>query len=120
MNDQNTTIEELKLQFKKVIDDRDWAQFHSPKNVSMDISIEAAELMEKFLWYDCQESYDVAQSSIKEEIADEVADIFTSLLNFCEITGIDLATATRHKIKKIEAKYPIDKAKGNRKKYTEL
>jgi dCTP diphosphatase len=120
MNDSITTIQELKEKFKKLVDDRDWAQFHSPKNIVMDIAIESAELMEKFLWYDCQESYQIAQSHIKEDIADEVADIFTSLLNFCEVTNIDLATATINKMKKIEAKYPIEKAKGQRKKYTEL
>ena len=99
-------------------DARDWKQFHSPKNLAEGLSIEAAELMENFLWKTTEQSHslnDTEQARVKEE----VADIFTFLLYFCHSLDIDLYAETHQKIEKNARKYPVDKAKGNCLKYTE-
>jgi NTP pyrophosphatase (non-canonical NTP hydrolase) len=119
MSDQNTTIDMLKQKVKKYIDARDWAQFHSPKNVSMDIIKEASELMEFFMWIESPESWQRLEQK-RDTIKHEVADIAFGLINFCSLANIDLAQAMDEKIALNEKKYPIEKAKGKATKYTEL
>jgi NTP pyrophosphatase (non-canonical NTP hydrolase) len=96
------------LQFRK---DRDWEQFHTPKNLAASISIEASELLELYQWGD---------SADDQAIKEEVADIFIYLLYFCHDQKIDLWDAVEKKIIKNNSKYSVQKSKGNAKKYTEL
>ncbi len=119
MADNITTIHELKEKIKLFMQERDWHQFHNPKNISMSIAAEAAELMEFFLWIDGNQSYEVCQKK-RDQVEQEVADVAILLLNFCERTQIDLAEAIMHKMKINAQKYPIEKAKGRTDKYTDL
>jgi len=119
MNDNKTTIETLKKQLKKFVDERDWNQFHSPKNMSMGIAIEAAELMEFFQWSDAQQSFEIFAKK-REEIEHEIADIAVYTLMFCAENNIDLSTAIEKKMKLNAKKYPVEKSKGKPTKYTEL
>ena len=103
--------------FRQVVDslikfrnDRDWEQYHTPKNLASAISVEAGELLECFLW----------QEEPTKDIRQEIADIFIFLAYLCHDTNIDLLQAVREKIKINEKKYPINKAKGNCRKYDEL
>lgn len=102
------------LQFRK---DRDWEQFHTPKNLAISISIEAAELLEHFQWQ--KENEDLAADK-KEEVAKEIADIFIYLLLMSNDLGIDLLSEAKKKIEENAKKYPVEKARGSAKKYKEL
>lgn len=94
-------------------EERDWKQFHKPKDLAMALSIEASELLECFLWKDISKAN-------KDNIKDEVADIFSYLLYIASDLEIDLQEATLKKIKSNSEKYPISKSKGNSTKYTDL
>ena len=96
---------------------RDWDQFHSPRNLAMALSVEAAELLECFLWSRDDETVD---ESKKPHIAEEAADVLICLVNFCAQAGIDLGEAFDRKLAKNEAKYPVEKARGSREKYDRL
>jgi len=101
--------------------ERDWEQFHAPKNLSMAISAEAGELMEHFLWIPAEDSAaHCANPAKKPKIEEELADIILFTLQFANMAKIDIATAVEAKIAKNALKYPIEKAKGRSEKYTEL
>ncbi len=112
-------MDELIREIRRFNAERDWGVFHTPKNLSMGLSIEAAELMEHFLWLTGEESASVPAEQ-KSGIADELADILIYLINLSEVLGVDLLSAAREKLKKNGLKYPVDKSRGNAKKYTEL
>jgi len=111
MNDQTTTIQELKDKFTQFCQNRNWEQFHSPKNLSMCIAAEAAELMEHFLWIDVKESSTVMEEN-RHEIEKEVADIAFGLLQFCAINKIDLTKAVDTKLQELDRRYPVEKSYG--------
>lgn len=121
MNDKETTVEEAKLLAKKFVTDRDWKQFHDAKKMADSLMVEMGELMELFLWKTNQEVVEklASDQAYKQEVEDETADVFFNLLMFVEEAGIDLSAAFEQKIAKAEAKYPIEKAKGINKKYTQ-
>ena len=119
MSDSTTTLQQVKDEVRLFTEEREWQQFHSPKNLSMNIAAEAAELMEKFLWITTQESFQEVESN-RQEIEDEVADVFHGLLCLCNAANIDLSTALRNKRVKAAKKYPIEKARGNYTKYDKL
>jgi len=119
MPDAITTIEQLKNDVKKFIEERDWQQFHSPKNLSMGIVSEASELLDLFLWCDIQDSYEMLEKK-REEVENEIADIAYMLLAFCIRHNIDLSSAIAHKRIEAARKYPVEKCKGKSIKYTEL
>lgn len=119
MADNNTNIGILKQKVRKIMDERDWQQFHSPKNLSMSIAVEAAELMEIFLWIDNGQSLQILEKK-RQNIEQEIADIAIGILNFCSRFNIDLSKVIEEKLVNLEKKYPIDKAKGSYLKYTEL
>jgi len=100
-------------------DERDWAQFHNPKDMAAALAIEAAELQEIFLWRTGEEITATAEKK-KTEIEDEVADIAVYLLEFADNQGIDIEAAILAKLEKNAAKYPVEKAKGSSAKYTDL
>jgi dCTP diphosphatase len=113
MSDAATTIDELKALVRRFVSERDWEQFHSPKNLAMGIAVEAAELMECFLWVDLPASRELANDPKKREaIADEMADVFCYLLNLSNVLGIDLSAALTAKIVKNIQKYPAEQYKG--------
>lgn len=114
--DRLDSIKALVTAFRK---ERDWEQFHNPKNLAISLSLEASELLEHFQWKNMEESLEYV-SKHKEELSDEIADILVYLLYMSSDFGIDLVGAVENKMKKNKAKYPIDKSKGNSKKYTEL
>ena len=91
--------------------ERDWKKFHTPENLAKSISIEAAELLEHFQW---QKEYD------ENEVADELADVLIYCLYMADAMDFDVKEIILNKMKKNAIKYPIDKSKGNAKKYTEL
>lgn len=117
--DTKVAIAELKNNVKKFVEDRDWRKYHLPKNLSMAIAAEAAELMELLLWVESKDSLAQVENK-REAVEDEVADIFCYLLQFCNECNIDLSSALENKLQKNAQKYPVEKAKGSAKKYTEL
>ena len=113
MSDKQTTIQEIRSLIDSFADERDWQQFHSPKNLSMSISIEAAELMELFQWLSLEEAKKVMESGKSRENAiDEIADVLIYAFAFCIRNNIDISDAIRQKMKKNIKKYPKDKYKG--------
>lgn len=97
-------------------DERDWEQFHSPKNLAAAISVEAAELQELFLWEDGSEP----DPSRSDDVAEEIADVLIYALLFCHQMDVDPARAVREKLELNRERYPVDQARGRSDKYTEL
>lgn len=121
MQDDKTTVAELRARVLAFARERDWEQFHSPKNLSMALAAEAGELMEHFLWAESKTSGDILRDPKKRtEIEDEIADVVIYALEFANMGGIDLAAAIETKLAKNALKYPVEKAKGRANKYTEL
>ncbi len=120
-SDSATTLDTIKQRVLAFARERDWEQFHSPKNLSMALAAEAGELMEHFLWATPEQSRVVAADPGKRsKIADELADVIIYALEFANITGLDVAAAIEAKMAANAAKYPVEKAKGRADKYTEL
>ena len=119
--DATTTITELKSRVLAFARERDWEQFHSPKNLSMALAAEAGELMEHFLWTDAGASLDRSREPVRRgKIEEELADVVIYSLEFANITGIDLAAAIETKLAANAEKYPVEKSRGLSEKYTEL
>lgn len=116
--DKNTNIEELKEQIKKFCEDRDWDQFHNPKELAIGIITEAGELLDKFRFKNEDEMKNILAKR-KEEISDELADVAIFLLRFSQKHDIDLSEAIKIKLEKNEKKYPAREWKGSNKKYDE-
>ncbi|MCW8916209.1 MAG: nucleotide pyrophosphohydrolase [Magnetovibrio sp.] len=115
------SILELTARLTKFRDDRDWRQFHSLKDLIQSVSIESGELLELTQWKDTQAVEDATlDPDFRTRLSEEVADVFIYLLLISERAGIDIIEEAHRKIDKNDAKYPVDKAKGNAKKYTEL
>lgn len=109
-------IIELQKELRQFATDRDWDQFHSPKNLSMALNVEASELLECFQWLTEEESKNLDSDDLKS-VSEEVADVFIYLLKIADKLDIDLISETKRKMVKNAEKYPIEKAKGNAKKY---
>ena len=121
LTESTTTVAVLKAQVLAFAREREWEQFHSPKNLSMALAAEAGELMEHFLWATPDQSKAIAADPAKRrKIADELADVVVYALEFANATGLDLAAAIEAKMAANAAKYPVEKARGNSAKYTEL
>lgn len=121
MRDDQTTVAEMRERVMAFARERDWVQFHSPKNLSMALAAEAGELMEHFLWSDSAASQAVvADPEKRRKIADELADVVIYALEFANVSGLDLAAAIEAKMAQNAAKYPVEKARGRAAKYTEL
>jgi dCTP diphosphatase len=99
--------------------ERDWAKFHTPKNLAMGVAIEASELMEHFLWSTDAES-SAHDSERHAQIGQEMGDVLIYLVRLAQVLGIDLIAAATGKLELNRAKYPVEKAKGSAKKYLEL
>ncbi len=112
-------IQELTAVINKFARDRDWEQFHNPKDLAAALNIEASELQEIMLWTPTEKSVEKVEEK-REAVENEVGDILVYLLRFCEITGIDPIEATRKKMLINAEKYPVHKSRGNSRKYTEF
>jgi len=99
--------------------ERDWDQFHAPKDLALSLVLEAAEVLEHFQWK-TNEEFAVYLKTHKEDIADELGDVMNYLLQLADAMDIDIMDASRKKMEKNAKKYPVEKAKGSAKKYTEL
>ena len=113
MPDSTTTLAALKEAMRRFVAERSWEPFHSPKNLSMGAAVEAAELMEHFLWVDNDASRQVVNDPEQmEQIADEIADVACYLLAMANTLGIDLSDAIAAKLAKNAVKYPAEKYRG--------
>lgn len=106
-------MEKLIAALKEFRDERDWTQFHNPKDLALALSIEAGELLEAFLWKN-------AEAANHEKVKEELADVFSFALLLAEKYNFNVEEIVLEKIRKNAEKYPVDKAKGNAKKYTDL
>ena len=111
-------FERIRLKVREFADQRDWAQFHSPKNLSMALSVEASELLEHFQWLTEKDSSSLDAKTLSE-VADEIADIQLYLIQIADKLGVDIATTAMAKIEKNAEKYPADKVRGQSKKYNQ-
>lgn len=113
MADSSKSVQDLKDLFRKFVTDRDWEQFHTPKNLSMSLSVEAAELMEHFLWMENQESLEILKDEqILEEVADEIADVAGHIFCLCNTLNLDLSDIIARKMAKNVVKYPAETYRG--------
>lgn len=111
------TLQELTSRLRKFAAERDWDQFHSPKNLAMALSVEVAELLEHFQWLSEGESRNLPDG-VRMKVAAEVADVQIYLVRLADKLGIDILEAVEAKIQRNEEKYPVDKVKGSSRKYT--
>ena len=118
-DDSTTTVAEVRARLLAFNEAREWGQYHSPRNLAMALSVEAGELLELYLW----SADDGPQPPVAErrsKVADEAADVFICLLNFCNAAGIDLTSSTLDKLHRNAEKYPVAVARGRLEKSTEL
>lgn len=111
-------INELIGRLKNFAEERDWNQFHSPKNLSMALSVEAAELLEQFQWLTEAQSKALEKEKL-DQVEEELADVFLYLLRLSDVLGIDLLVAANSKLLKNGKKYPASQVRGSSKKYSE-
>jgi NTP pyrophosphatase (non-canonical NTP hydrolase) len=109
---------ELRDILRNFVAERDWDQFHSPKNLAMALSVEAAELVEHFQWLTEEQSRRLAPEKLAE-VRDEMADVLVYLVRLADKLDVDLLDAAAQKIEKNALKYPADKVRGSMKKYSE-
>ena len=118
--DDKTVVSALRARVEAFVAERDWRQFHAPKNLAMALSCEAAELLEHYLWVEAASSHTVTDDPAKRaKVEGEMADIAICLFNLCNVLQIDLSTAVEKKLADANAKYPADKVRGQAKKYDE-
>jgi NTP pyrophosphatase (non-canonical NTP hydrolase) len=112
-DDQTTTVAALREEIARFIRERNWEQFHDPKNLSIAIATEAAELMEHFRWIKNDPSRDLVKDPrVKSEVAEELADVLAFALSFANAADIDITTTLRAKMAKNAEKYPVDQYHG--------
>jgi NTP pyrophosphatase (non-canonical NTP hydrolase) len=112
-------LKSLQENIAQFVAERDWDQFHNPKDLAISLSLEASEVLEHFQWKSEQEMLEHVKQ-YKEEVGDELADVLYWVLLMANNMNIDVVAASERKLIKNAKKYPIDKSKGNHKKYTEL
>lgn len=112
-------IDELTTKLRQFARERDWEQFHSPKNLATALAVEAAEILEHFQWLSDEQSRALPEAK-RAAAAEEIADVFLYLLQLADKLGVDLIEAAKAKLDINASKYPVDRAKGTSNKYTEL
>ncbi|TAN44742.1 MAG: nucleotide pyrophosphohydrolase [Rhodospirillales bacterium] len=118
---EKPTLDDLTARLVAFRDERDWKKFHSLKNLLLSLSLEAAELLELAQWQSDEELESrLSDPKVQERLREECADIFLYLLLISERVGFDLSQAGADKIERNAAKYPVEKARGTARKYTEL
>lgn len=116
--ENSASISKIREELRAFNRDRDWEQFHSPKNLAISLSIEAAELLEHFQW---SNDADTATTSEKADaIAEEMADVLLYLVQLADRLDIDILAAATEKLRINALKYPVEKSRGTNKKYTDL
>lgn len=113
------SLSDLAQQLRQFAKERDWEQFHSPKNLASALIVEAAELLEHFQWMSEEDSRSPSPEQL-DAIGAEVADVLLYLIQLSNVLGIDPVAAAQTKIKENALKYPVERAKGNSKKYDQL
>ena len=111
-------LEDLKERIRRFADERDWDQFHTPKNLAMALIVEAAELVEHFQWLTSEESQSLTADK-KAEVEAELADILIYLVRIADKLDIDLHSAALGKLQRNAEKYPAEKVRGKSRKYSE-
>lgn len=112
-DDKDTTVDVLRQEIAAFIHERDWEQFHDPKNLSMAIATEAAELMEHFRWVKNDASREIVlEPATRHAVGEELADILAFAFSFANAAGIDITSTLRAKMTKNASKYPADQYKG--------
>lgn len=119
MSATDDRLRTLQSHARAFVDERDWAQFHSPRNLAMALSVEASELLELYLWT-ADDGPQPLTEHRRGQVADEAADVLLCLLNFCDQADVDLAQAFYRKLAAVREKYPADKARGSALKYDEF
>ncbi len=112
------SLDNLRNRINQFVEQRDWQQFHSPKNLAMALIVEAAELVEHFQWVTQQESYELSPEK-REQVSHELADTFVYLLRIADVLDIDLIHAANSKMDLNAKKYPVEKVRGRNNKYTD-
>jgi dCTP diphosphatase len=112
-------MKKLIQELRKFAEKRDWEQYHSPKNLSMALSVEVSEIVELFQWATEEQSRNLDQNTL-EKVKEEIGDVQIYLSRLADQLGIDPLTAAKEKLKKNAKKYPVEKAKGNSRKYIDL
>jgi NTP pyrophosphatase (non-canonical NTP hydrolase) len=117
LTDAHTPLAALRNRLRAFNDERDWALYHTPRNLAMALSVEAAELLQLYLW---SQDGALPVEDRRPRVAAEAADVLISLLNFCEAEGLDLAAAVEAKLLANAERYPAEVARGRLEKYDEL
>lgn len=117
-NTQSTHIDELTGKIRAFADEREWNQFHSPKNLSMALAVEASELMEIFQWLTEEQSHQL-DPKMKQRVEEEMGDVMNYLIRLADQLDIDLIKAAENKLIINQQKYPADLVRGRSKKYSE-
>ncbi len=112
-------LTQLRDALRKFADERDWDQYHSPKNLASALSVEAAELLERFQWLTEDQSRKLPPEEL-QKVREEMADVLNYLVRLADKLDVNLLEAAREKIEKNAQKYPVDKSRGSAKKYSEL
>jgi len=112
-------IEELQTRLAEFARERDWGQFHTPRNLATAMAVEAAEILEIFQWLTDEQSNSLPEAK-RAALSEELADVFLSLLKLARKLDVDLVAAAHAKIDKNASKYPVEKSKGRSDKYTDL
>ncbi|MCK9444294.1 MAG: nucleotide pyrophosphohydrolase [Tissierellaceae bacterium] len=107
--DRTTTIEEIKNNIATFVRERDWGKFHSPKNLSMSIAIEASELMEIFQWLSIDKSWEINNTKESTHLKEELSDVMIYCISLANQLDIDISKAIEDKIRKNALKYPVNK-----------
>ena len=115
----NDALDELRARLRSFAAERDWRQFHAPKNLAIALSVEAAELLEHFQWLSEDDSRRLPAADLAK-VREEIADVLLYLVRLADELNVDLAAAARDKIELNARKYPVDKARGSSRKSTEL
>lgn len=119
MDDATTTLGELRARLRVFNAERDWARYHCPRNLAMALSVEAAELLQLYLW-SSDDGPQPPVASRQPKVAEEAADVLICLLNLCERADIDLAAAVEAKLARNAEKYPVEAARGRLERSEEL
>ena len=117
--ERTNSLEELREALDLFVKERDWDKFHTPRNLATALSVEVAELLEHFQWMNEEEAAPLMQSDV-DEIAAEMADVLMYLIRLADRLGIDLVDSSFSKLQQNRLKYPVEKARGRRTKYTKF
>lgn len=113
------SLDKLRASIREFSKERDWEQFHNPKNLAIALSVEASELLEVFQWLTPEQSANL-KADARAAVKDEIGDVMICLVNLADRLNVDLLASAEEKLEKVKAKYPVEKARGLAKKYSEF